>query len=66
MCRMPTSQVSRAAASPRSSAGPRAVAGTRAEADAVLRELAYVYRLVERVREDLLPGGGTARSAVAV
>jgi hypothetical protein len=66
MCRMPTSQLPRAAVAPRPSVGPRAAIGRRAEADALLRELAYVYRLTERVREEILPGGGTIRSAVAV
>jgi hypothetical protein len=41
---------------PRLSAGPRARAGRRTETDGLLRELAYVYRLTERVREEVLAG----------
>jgi hypothetical protein len=65
MCRISTSQTPRAAVSPRSSAGARTSAGHRAEVDALLRELAYVYRLAERVREEILPGGGMTRAEVA-
>ena len=66
MCRMPTFQTPRAAVTPRSSARPRPDAACRAEADTLLRELAYFYRLVERVREEILPGGGAATAAGAV
>jgi hypothetical protein len=65
MCQLSTSQTPRAAVAPRPSARARLSAGCRAEADALLRELAYVYRLVERVRGEILPGSGMTGAEVA-
>jgi len=63
MCRVLPSQTSLVRAiSPRPSAGLRTPSGRRADIDGLLRELAYVYRLSERVREEILPGGGMSRA----
>jgi hypothetical protein len=66
MCRISTSPTALVpVVSPRPSAGARPSAGRRAEVDTLLRDLAYVYRLAEQVREEMLPGGGRTGAETA-
>ena len=59
MCRISTSPTALGPLpSPRPPAGARPSAGLRAEVDSLLRDLAFVYRLTEQMREEILPGGG--------
>jgi hypothetical protein len=59
MCRIPPHQTTLGSAVPVASSARR-----KPEVDSLLRELAYVYRLAERVREEIVTAGGMSGARV--